>query len=97
VARPRWTIEDLLSRARLRPYLAASVGHPARALLLYGWNCEISGAFYESLHYLEIGLRNAMDAQLRRWTAECGARQAWYLDAKVNLTRRPVRRLQWRG
>lgn len=86
MARPRWTIEDLLSRPRLHPYLAASAGDPAAALRLYGWNSEISGAFYESLHYVEIGLRNAMDRQLARWAGQIGARQPWYVDRRVSLT-----------
>lgn len=89
--RSRWTIEDLLSRPRLHPYLTASAGDPAAALRLYGWNSEISGAFYESLHYVEIGLRNAMDRQLARWAAQAGATQPWYVDSVVRLTP-PTRR-----
>jgi hypothetical protein len=86
VARQRWTMEDLLSRARLRPYLAAAGGDPRSGLLLYGWNSEISGAFYESLHYVEVGLRNAMDRQLTRWAVSQGAQRPWYVDAAVDLT-----------
>ena len=46
-------------RSRLHPYLVACSGDAGAALRLYGWNCEISGAFFESLHYIEVGLRNA--------------------------------------
>lgn len=84
--RARWTLEDLLSPARLRPYLAAAGGDLRGALLLYGWNSEISGAFHESLHYVEIGLRNAMDRQLTRWMLASGTSQPWYVDRRVNLT-----------
>jgi hypothetical protein len=91
VSRLPWSIEDLLSRSRLRPYLDATFGDPAAALELYGWNSQVSAAFYESLHYVEIGLRNAMDQQLGRWSAERGATKAWYVDPVVRLTP-PTRR-----
>ncbi|TWD79698.1 hypothetical protein FB561_0762 [Kribbella amoyensis] len=84
--RSPWTLEDLLSRARLAPYLTTCSGRIPDALILYGWNSEVSGAFFESLHYLEVGLRNAMDRQLTGWAASCGARKAWYVDEVVPLS-----------
>jgi hypothetical protein len=86
-------MEDLLSRARLRPYLAAAGGDTHNGLRLYTWNSEISGAFYESLHYVEIGLRNAMDRQLTRWAIVQGARRPWYLEPAINLTPSTRRRI----
>ena len=91
VPRPPWTLEELLSRDRLQPYLAATRGDQAAAIQLYGWNSQVSAAFYESLHYLEIGLRNAMDQQLTSWAAAIGAAQPWYVDPAVPLTP-PTRR-----
>jgi hypothetical protein len=84
--RPSWSLEDLLSQPRLQPYRAANGGDLAAALELYQWNVEISACFYESLHYLEIGLRNAMDWHLERWAAGIGASQPWYRDPAVPLT-----------
>lgn len=55
------TLQRLLSRARLAPYMEASNGSWAHAIALYDWNIKIGAAFFESIHYLEIGLRNALD------------------------------------
>ncbi|MFT4167450.1 MAG: hypothetical protein QM650_19615 [Microlunatus sp.] len=55
------TLQRLLSRARLAPYMEVSDGSWAHAIALYDWNTKIGAAFFESIHYLEIGLRNALD------------------------------------
>lgn len=52
---------DLLSPSRVAPYLAATCDDLDAAIALYDWNANISAAFFESIHYLEIGLRNAID------------------------------------
>jgi len=44
----------------MAPYLSAT-GDRTRAIDLYDWNTRIGAAFFESLHYLEVGLRNALD------------------------------------
>lgn len=51
----------LLSPARLAPYRATCGGDWQQVIVLYDWNTRISAAFFESLHYLEVGLRNAFD------------------------------------
>lgn len=81
-----WTLENLLSEARLGPYLAATDGSLTGALRLYDWNARVSSAFHEELHYIEVGLRNAMDRQLAAWSLELGARSSWYCDPRVPLT-----------
>jgi hypothetical protein len=86
--RARWTLQDLLSRSRLRPYLEISGQDHTAALALYHWNVQISAAFLESLHYLEIGLRNAMDVHLTRWASDLGATSPWYVDRVVKLSPR---------
>jgi hypothetical protein len=91
VASPSWTLHDLLSRARLSPYLASVGGDDHEALRLYGWNSAISGAFYESLHYVEVGLRNAMDRKLADWSRRRQTSLPWYLDPQIPLTP-PTRR-----
>lgn len=66
----------------------------ARALALYDWNTQVSGAFYESLHYLEVGLRNAMDAELTAWARQHGTAGSWFDCPVIRLTdtsRRKVR------
>lgn len=85
IRRSPWTLEDLLSSTRLHPYLVAA-GNLDEAMLLYDWNNQVSAAFYESLHYLEVGLRNAFDQTLTRWVDDQGATGSWYtvIDASLN-------------
>jgi hypothetical protein len=59
-------VEAALSVERLEPYSRACGGDLRAAVDLYVWNTAVSGAFYESLAYLEVGLRNALHDQLRR-------------------------------
>jgi len=54
-------VQQLLSTPRLAPYRQATGGDLADALTLYTLNVQISAAFYESLHYFEVGLRNRLD------------------------------------
>jgi hypothetical protein len=84
--RASWTLDDLLSRPRLRRYLDSTDGDRHAALELYSWNSQVSAAFYESLHYLEIGLRNAMDLQLCQFVNDRGGTSRWYVDPVVPLT-----------
>lgn len=62
-------IADLITFARLRPYLVAARGDVAGALALYRWNIDMSGAVYKMLHIVEVVLRNTIDAELRVWNA----------------------------
>lgn len=78
-----WTIHALLSPARMHPYLAVSAGDWPKALTLYDWNTSISSAFFESLHYLEVGLRNALD---RAATERVG--DDWLTSDRSRLTKR---------
>lgn len=54
-------METLLSPARMAPYVSTVAHDWNKALALYDWNTCIGAAFFESIHYLEVGLRNAMD------------------------------------
>jgi hypothetical protein len=45
----------------MAPYLAARGGSWDAAVALYDWNTRVGAAFFESIHYLEVGLRNALD------------------------------------
>ena len=61
MAEDQRTLQQLLSAARMAPYLSACGGDWERAVELYDWNAKVSSAFFESIHYLEVGLRNVMD------------------------------------
>lgn len=65
-------VQELLSAPRLAPYRRATGGDPADALTLYTRNVQLSAAFYESLHYFEVGLRNRLDQQLTAWATTLG-------------------------
>jgi hypothetical protein len=92
--RQPWTLESLLSAARLGPYLAATDGSLTSALRLYQWNAQVSSAFHEVLHYVEVGLRNAMDSQLTAWADALGTESSWYSDPLVPLTPRTRRKVE---
>ena len=62
-------LEPHLSAPRLAPYLAATGGNRRRAISLYQWNVELSGAIYEALHVFEVVLRNGIDRALTDWNA----------------------------
>lgn len=59
-----------ISPERLSPYLRVAKGDYLQALALYHWNMRVSAALYETLHIVEIALRNAVDQQLRAWNKE---------------------------
>lgn len=88
------TVESLrrvLSEPRFQPYLRATGGKTADAFNLYRWNMALSAASYEALHLVEVGLRNAMDAELRTWNAAHVDRNGqshgedWLLDPHHSL------------
>lgn len=84
-SRPR-QLRDLLSTERLTPYLAATpTGSWPDALRLYDWNVKVSAAFYEDLHYLEVGMRNAMDLALSDYAQQLGVSASWYTTSLIRL------------
>jgi hypothetical protein len=62
-------LEQRLSSPRLTPYLAATGQDRKKAIALYQWNIEVSGAIYEALHVFEVILRNTLDDRLCKWNA----------------------------
>jgi len=55
-----------LTQQRLGKYLGATNRDTAAALALYVSNEQTAAAFFVDLHYVEIALRNRLDAQLSR-------------------------------
>jgi hypothetical protein len=53
-----------LSSPRLGPYRSVT-RNDTEALELYRWNMRVSGELHQMLALVEVGLRNALDAQLR--------------------------------
>lgn len=83
-------IRERLSGPRLTRYEQAA-GDVDAAVELYLWNARIGAAFFESLHLLEVGLRNAMHDRLQAWVSATSPAQGqvpWYRDQYVRLTPR---------
>jgi len=70
-----------LSQPRLGTYRAACSNDFDRAMDLYIWNSQAAAAFYESLHLLEVALRNTLNNALTaHWSP------TWYRDRSVPLS-----------
>lgn len=74
-------IEAWLSAGRFATYLQAAGGSRKRALALYEWNAKLSAAFLRDLSHLEVGFRNACDAQLS--AATVSGDEHWTDDATL--------------
>lgn len=79
--------EHHFGSARLKHYLTESEGDQNRAMLLYEWNADISAAFWESLGYLEVGLRNTIDRQMTSRHQSKGRSGHWIFDEARELGR----------
>lgn len=83
-----WTfLETHFASARLRHYLTRCSGDTALARDLYTWNTEISAACWESLGYLEVGLRNTLDRQMVARHKAKGRTGSWVFDDSGELGR----------
>ncbi|NWL26630.1 hypothetical protein DM794_06075 [Paenarthrobacter ureafaciens] len=56
-----------ISDDRFGPYVRAGGGDDVKGLHLYHWNMRASAALYESLHIVEIALRNTIDREFSAW------------------------------
>jgi hypothetical protein len=82
-----------ITEARFAPYLAEADDDHDRAVALYVWNAQVSAAMFETLHHVEVALRNAIDAQFAPVIASAPASSTWLCDlAILNETSR--RRVQ---
>jgi len=88
-------LKSMLGSARFKTYFDAAAGDQDRAVELYLWTSELAGAFHAHLSYVEVGVRNAIDRELRVWNlAEMGT-EDWTLDRQTGkdvyeLLRRPL-------
>jgi len=57
-------VSNIISQERLTKYLTAAGYDTQRALDLYGWNIQISEAFFPVLSASEVCLRNTVSARL---------------------------------
>lgn len=57
-------VSNIISQERLTKYLKSSGYNTQRALDLYGWNIQISEAFFPTLSAAEVCLRNTVASRL---------------------------------
>ena len=72
-----------ITDARFAPYLAEARGDHEAAVALYVWNARISAAMFETLHHVEVLLRNAIDMQFMPVDSSAAAAVTWLGDAKI--------------
>ncbi|WP_166645315.1 MULTISPECIES: Abi family protein [Microbacteriaceae] len=70
-------LQRLLGTARLATYLTAAKGDLNRAADLYLWVTQVSGALHGQISFVEIAVRNAIDAQLAIWNTARGFGADW--------------------
>ena len=80
-------MEDHFASARLESYLVECQGIEEKAILLYQWNSELSAAFWESIGYLEVALRNRINRQLDFRNQKRGRAEHWIFDDYFELGR----------
>lgn len=73
--------------ARLQHYLVHTGGDHASAMHLYAWNVAVSGAFWQSLGFFEVALRNALDGQMTTRQRAMSRQTHWIFDDTHELGR----------
>lgn len=85
---PEWALmRRHFSDVRLRLYLTEAGGDEDAAAHLYQWNSHCSAAFWEALGYLEVSLRNALDARMTLRQQARGGTRHWVFDDARQLGR----------
>lgn len=72
-----------LTDARFAPYLRICGGNHERAVALYVWNAQVSAVMMETLHHVEVLLRNAIDAQFTPVDGSARPRDSWLEDTTI--------------
>jgi hypothetical protein len=81
-----------ITDARFTPYLAHAGGDHAVAAAMYVWNARVSAAVFETLHHVEVLLRNAIDQQFIPVDPSASAATTWLTDPAIlnEVSRRRV-------
>jgi hypothetical protein len=72
-----------ITEPRFAPYLRSAGGDHELALALYIWNAQISAATLETLHHVEVLLRNTVDAQFQPVDHASAPQTTWLQDANL--------------
>lgn len=82
-----------ITDVRFAPYREETAGDHERAVALYVWNARISAAMFETLHHVEVLLRNAIDEQFQPVDPSASPRVTWLEDESI-LNERSRQRVQ---
>ncbi|MEI7668569.1 MAG: Abi family protein [Pseudomonadota bacterium] len=82
-------LEAFLSAKRLDSYLQKTHGNKEQATILYRDNLYQSKVFYAKLHWLEVGLRNAMNNTLSKQYGE-----QWFNNSALGLAANEQAKIQ---
>jgi hypothetical protein len=72
-----------ITDARFAPYLAESCGDYNDALSLYVWNARVSAAAFETLHHVEVLVRNSIDIQFGPVDPSARPEDTWLDDQSM--------------
>jgi hypothetical protein len=72
-----------ITSARFEPYLTETRGDHAAAVALYVWNTRISAAAFETLHHVEVLVRNSVDAQFVPVDPSAVPEETWLNDPSL--------------
>jgi hypothetical protein len=72
-----------ITAVRLAPYLDEMGGDHEQAVALYIWNARISAAMFETLHHVEVLLRNAIDSQFAPVDAAASPQETWLENPSI--------------
>lgn len=62
-------VQALAGPARLTPYAEAASGDISKATDLYIWAGHLAGALHSTISFVEVAVRNSLNAQLIEWNA----------------------------
>lgn len=82
-------VTRLISPARLSPYVGLAAGSESSPLDLYVANLDLSAGLHRLISVAEVILRNALDAELTRWTAP----DDWMIAGRSRLSSRALQEL----
>lgn len=78
-----------VSAERLETYLRMAQGSPAQAVTLYSQNLQHCSVLYTRLHWLEIGLRNAINRELSQKYGH-----DWYDNTQIMLNAKDISQIE---
>lgn len=86
-SRNEQSVVNALGKQRMEKYLSQMGNHAGRALQLYKWDAELSGAMWNLLSIFEVVLRNKICEAVDEWSEEQRpqSNKQWIRHPRVNV------------